>query len=382
MSSPRSGRLPIFFVGETQELPISSQAGETYNAADMVTELIMNGKNIYCVSANDDLPTALAKARITPRVQCTTPDSSILTVYRTERKSEIDYIWLLNNANVTASFVAYFEISRDVLPFSLDAWTGDVRPIAQYSFSRNQMEIPLKLQPHETTIIALRPLAGKRPAYVTKTTGKVEAVGYTVGGKLYASLKGPSMVTVRGTKEQSLNARVPASFSISLWDLEVQDWRGSTNYTSIEPQILVHTFSNQSLVSWKEISPELESVSGIGIYSANFTVPSVKDIGAYLSVGPIFNTLRVWVNGHQLSPFAANNAKVDISHYIRCNKVNNIKVEVSTTLYNRLKADVNSTLLMGYPLSMMSPTYASGESQSYGLQGPVVIDWVANKNLE
>ncbi|CEJ54386.1 hypothetical protein PMG11_00701 [Penicillium brasilianum] len=308
--------LPIFFVGEVQEQPISSKPNETYNSADMVNEFISRGKNIHRVSTNDDLPAALARAYLTPRVQFTPMDSSILGVYRTEAKSKIDYIWLLNDGNATASSIAEFEVDREVLPFSLDAWTGDEQPIAHYSFSGNQVEIPLSLQPHETTIIGFKPLRGLRPAYVTKTTGQVESVGYTVDGKLYASLKGSSTVTVSGRDEHVLKATVPESSSISLWDLKIQNWRGSPNYTtSIETQITVHKFSNQSLVPWKEISADLESFSGIGTYSASFTVPDVGNIGAYLSVGPISNTLRVWVNDHQLSPFGADNVKVEISNY-------------------------------------------------------------------
>ncbi len=271
--------------------------------------------------------------------------------------------------------MANFQEVNDVQPFSLNTWTEDVRPIAQYSLSNTRVQIPLKLQPYETTVISFMPSTRKRPPWVTKTTDNIEAVGYTTSGRLFASLKGPSMITVRGTTERSLNFSVPPSTSLNLWDLEIQDWRGNPNYTtSIEAQISVHKLSNQSLLPWKDISPELKSVSGIGTYSTNFTIPNVKDIGAYLSVSPIFNTLHAWVNGHQLSPFAADNAKMDISKYIRRGKINNIKVEVSTTLYNRLRAEMNATLLMGYPLSLMAPSYASAGNQPFGLLGPMVID--------
>ncbi|KAL3484600.1 hypothetical protein BJX62DRAFT_243769 [Aspergillus germanicus] len=374
--------LPIFFVGQVQNLPISAQPNETYNATEMVGKLSSSGKNIYHVSSNNDLPAALAKAQITPRVQFTGQTSSIFSVYRTEPESKTDYVWLLNDANTTASFIAEFELSRDVRPFFLNAWTGDAQAIAQYSLVKNRVHIPLKLHPHETTIIAFKPVTGKRPAYVTKASGQVEAVRYTSAGKLYASLKGPSTVTVKGAKEHThtLRATVPPPLSITRWDLVIQDWRGRPNDTNtIDPETSVHEFRKQPLIPWKDISPELESVSGIGAYSSTFTVPDVKDIGAYLSVGPILNTLRVWINGDSVGPFGADNAKVDISDRLRRNKVNSIKIEVSTTLYNRLKADVNSTLAMGYPLSMRYPEFASAENQDYGLQGPVVIDWVVNR---
>ncbi|KAL3472684.1 hypothetical protein BJX99DRAFT_234972 [Aspergillus californicus] len=374
--------LPVFFVGEVQELPISLHPNGTYNMVDRVKALISRGKNIHHVDSTDDLPAALAKARITPRVRFISRDSSVLNVYRAEPEYERDYIWLLNDANTTISIVIDVEVGRNKLPFSFDAWTGDVRPMAQYSFSQDRMQVPIQLQPYQTTIVGLKSSGGKIPVHVTNVTGQIEAVDYSVDGKLYASIRGPSAVTVRGGKEQVLNAAVPSPSIISAWDLEIQDWRGNPDQTaSIEPQITLHKFSNQSLVLWKDISTQLVSVSGIGTYSASFTVPDVRDIGAYLSVGPILHTLRAWVNDHQIGPFGADNAKVDISKHLRRRQINQIKIEVTTTLFNRLRADMNSTMLMGYPLSVMYPTYASTESQSYGLHGPVVLHWVVKKKV-
>jgi hypothetical protein len=73
----------------------------------------------------------------------------------------------------------------------------------------------------------------------------------------------------------------------------------------------------------------------------------MKDIDAYLSVSPILNILRVWVNGDRVGPFGADSVKVDISDRLRRSRVNTIKIRVLTTIYNRLKADVGSTLVMG-----------------------------------
>ncbi|GFF41933.1 hypothetical protein IFM58399_06440 [Aspergillus lentulus] len=375
--------LPVFFVGEVQPLPLSSRPNEQYNTSVLVEQLIAHGTNIHHVKRNDDLPAALAKASITPRVQFSFPNSSIFSVYRTETQSGNDYVWLFNNANATFSSTPSFQVSKDMVPHLLDAWTGDTRPIGQYSFSNTGMQIPLKLQPYETIIIGFRPLTAKRQSWVTNTSGAVKAVSYTVDGKLYASIKGPSKVRINNTTERSLDAVVPSPTSLKLWNLEIQDWKGDPNdTTSIRTQISTHKFKNQTLLPWKSISPELENVSGIGTYTTNFTVPDIEDIGAYLSVGPIFNTLRVWVNGCLVGPFAADNAAVDISNHIRRGETNNVKVEVSTTLYNRIRAEMNATMCMGSLLPLTAPNYASAGSQSYGLMGPVVLDWVANRILE
>ncbi|GFF96762.1 hypothetical protein CNMCM6936_000537 [Aspergillus lentulus] len=375
--------LPVFFVSEVQPLPLSSRPNEQYNTSVLVEQLIAHGTNIHHVKRNDDLPAALAKASITPRVQFSFPNSSIFSVYRTETQSGNDYVWLFNNANATFSSTPSFQVSKDMVPFLLDAWTGDTRPIGQYSFSNTGMRIPLKLQPYETIIIGFRPLTAKRQSWVTNTSGPVKAVSYTVDGKLYVSIKGPSKVRINNTTERTLDAVVPSPTSLKLWNLEIQDWKGDPNdTTSIRTQISTHKFKNQTLLPWKSISPELENVSGIGTYTTNFTVPDIEDIGAYLSVGPIFNTLRAWVNGCLVGPFAADNAAVDISNHIHRGKINNVKVEVSTTLYNRIRAEMNATMCMGSLLPLTAPNYASAGSQSYGLVGPVVLDWVANRFLE
>lgn len=373
--------LPVFFVGDVQSLPLSLQLNETRNARDMVEEVIANENNIHYVSTNDKLPTALQRAGIMPRVQTHAVNSSVLSVYRTEPESGIDYIWLFNNAATAASsFTTDVCVNEDRLPFSLNAWTGTSRRIARYSFSDNRLRIPLTLQPYETAIVALKPLAVERPPWVVYSTDLVEAINYNRDGKLVASLKGPAVVAINGTENRTLSAAVPSPTELVHWDLEIHDWRAIPNDTrTIEPQILVHKFANQSLLPWKDISPELEAVSGIGIYSAKFAVPNVNGIGGLLSVGPIFHTLRAWVNGHQLDPFGADGVKVDITPYIRRDGNNTIRIEVSTTLYNRLKADVDAIWQMGTPLSVLAPTYADGESQAYGLLGPVAIDWVMNK---
>ncbi|CEN59796.1 hypothetical protein ASPCAL02240 [Aspergillus calidoustus] len=369
--------LPVFFVGDVQSPPLSPQPNETGNTSDMVEELIKND-NIHHVSTYDELPAALEMAEIIPRVQIDAVNSSVLSVYRTEPESGIDYIWLFNNAAVATTFTADFRV-HGRLPFSLNAWTGTPRPIARYSFSDNRLRIPLTLQSFETTIIALKPLTVARPPWVAYSTDLVEAVNYNRDGRLVASLKGPAVVTINGTENKTLSAVVPSPTELKHWDLEIHDWRAIPNDTSIEPQILVHKFANQSLLPWNDISPELEAMSGIGIYSAKFAVPNIKGIGGFLSVGAIFHTLRAWVNGHQLDPFGADGVKVDITPYIHRGGNNTIRIEVSTTLYNRLKADVDTIWQMGTPLSVLAPTYADSESQAYGLLGPVVIDWVVNK---
>ncbi|RAQ54329.1 hypothetical protein AFGD_005657 [Aspergillus flavus] len=188
---------------------------------------------------------------------------------------------------------------------SLGYWADD---------DQDTLQILLTLRPFETTIIALKPLEGKWPPWVTYYSGQVEAIGYHGDGKLFASLKGPAVVTINGTKTKTLNAAVPSPTELKHWDLEIQDWRSVPNdTTTMEPQIFVHKFTNQSLLPWKDLDAQLEATSGIGIYSAKFTVPDTTGIGAFLSVGPIFHTLRAWINGQQLDPFGADGVKVDIT---------------------------------------------------------------------
>ena len=84
----------------------------------------------------------------------------------------------------------------------------------------------------------------------------------------------------------------------------------------------------------------MREVSGIGRYRTSVDLGvdwSSKD-GAWLDLGDVGGTFRVFVNGEQLPPANQFVTRVDIGPYLKAGE-NQIEVVVATNLNNRLLAD-------------------------------------------
>lgn len=371
--------LTMVFVGGPEYISSKGLRKHKFPASD---GLLKHGKNIHHISSTSQLPKLLSHLGIKPRVSFAGPTDSVYSVQRVDPATRTRYSWLYNDGNTSASFVAEFSVPKDMKPFLLNAWNGEITALATYQLTGSGIRIPLILNPGETMILAFTASGMESKNWVTDVTGAVEEVKYTRDEQIMVNLKGHSKVVLDNGKVHNFNVTVPKATNLSIWDIEIEDWHGDPkNTSSIETLITLQKFQDQPLKPWQDLIKTLENVSGVGTYTTSFKVPDIPDIGAYLTVGPIFNTMRVWVNGNLLPTYPADNSKMDISDFISRGKENFIKIEVTTTLYNRLRADADKLLAIGMPLSMMAPTFADGERQNYGVLGPVLIDWVIGKKL-
>jgi hypothetical protein len=114
-----------------------------------------------------------------------------------------------------------------------------------------------------------------------------------------------------------------------------------------------------ALKPWPEIAA-LKDTSGIGTYTTTFDLPSTwtSANGASLSLGEVFDTFTVAVNG---KPVVVDqiSAEGDLGPYLKPGQ-NTIVVRVATTLNNRL-AKIDEEVAN------------RGLAQPYGLVGPVRI---------
>jgi hypothetical protein len=151
------------------------------------------------------------------------------------------------------------------------------------------------------------------------------------------------------------------------WNLTIQDWLPNpdrfNNYTSI---FQYHSLSLGTLIPWYNISG-LSNTSGLGTYTTRFTWNPTKDVnGALIDLGPVFNTIRLWINEQWTGPIDITDAVVDVTPYL-INGLNDVKIEVSSTLRNRL-LQVNVT--QSWEQSQYASSYGS---QPYGLSAPVKL---------
>jgi hypothetical protein len=145
---------------------------------------------------------------------------------------------------------------------------------------------------------------------------------------------------------------VPAAQSLTQWNLDVDDWMPGA--TATETAHVPHTLALDGLKAWSAI-PELQDASGIGTYTTTFNWDGG---GALLDLGEVFDTYRVTINGRQLPAQDQLDTVVDAGPYL-VKGANTLKVEVATTLNNRLRAtDV---------------AFKNNVRQNYGLIGPVKL---------
>jgi hypothetical protein len=109
------------------------------------------------------------------------------------------------------------------------------------------------------------------------------------------------------------------------------------------------------------------------------TIPTVENAdpsAVWLTLPPFSNTARAWVNSKQLMPLNPSGGPAGISQYLTGHAENNLTIEVTTTLFNRVRADGDKILQVSTLVSLPNPAYSATEPQDYGLLGDVTAAWV------
>ncbi|KAL1386723.1 hypothetical protein HDK64DRAFT_142888 [Phyllosticta capitalensis] len=375
--------LPLFFVGATNFTSIGKKAGEAEEVAAILSGIIDGGlENVYTVDSAAGLPDALKAAGISPKVSF---PGEIPDFYNFWRSTDgVEYAFLYNDGNASQSADITFDVSGT--PYFFDAWTGDVSPVLQYTSGPDGVSIPITLASNQTTIIGFSAsnttteLPSTPKVHITKSSGSIAGLVYSSNGGLVAKLGGSASLTLSDGSTKNLTAAPPAASNLTTWDLTIQDWHRTNDSFSMDTAISYHTYKAQPLTPWLSLDPALASVSGIGTYTTTFAYPATArgapSLGAILRLGPVTNSVRAWLNGKLLPPFDISDAALDVTEYVQTGS-NDLVVEVTTTLFNRIKAYGNSTWSVGVTANDESENfYADAAPYEYGLKGPVVVDWV------
>jgi hypothetical protein len=147
------------------------------------------------------------------------------------------------------------------------------------------------------------------------------------------------------------------------WHLLAEGWQPANPYATTFAAPAAQTQKDRveldldGLKAWPEI-PALQNTSGLGTYTTTFALPAAWTAanGATLSLGEVFDTFTVTVNGRKI-PLDQIGAEGDIGSYLKAGQ-NTIAVRVATTLNNRL-AKIDDDVA------------SRGLVQPYGLVGPV-----------
>ncbi|KAF4478574.1 hypothetical protein FAGAP_12315 [Fusarium agapanthi] len=374
-----AGGLPIFIIGNIPNITIGTH-GQADVSANM-DALVKKYPNVHVLKHGSSLNRALQTNGVKPRasVQNRSGSGSLYTFWRSDVQRDVELVYLYNKGSDTSVEFA-FETAKDAVPFVLDAWTGQQTPLLVYNISEGRLATTVSLKENQTAILAFSSHARKSDIHIISHSqscekfqinshGRIEAL---VGdGKAEILLSNGDRKVVAGRRKSTTGL---PKFKVGPWNLTVKSYGPSSNASTVSTNITtIEAGKLSSLRPWTNITG-LEQISGIGIYRANFTLPkhcAGDDVATLVKFGPVLHTLRAWVNGHLLPPVDISDAESDITRWVVAG-ANEIKIEVSSTLFNAVKANLDTVKSIGF--GPRDPkTYAEADYVAFGLVGPVTV---------
>lgn len=362
----------ILFVGGLPQIsPYYSTEADTYVKRG-VQELLAY-PTVKNLTSEEEVVGSLQSLNVTPAAENLSP-CPILYVHRWDANNSVDYYWVYNS-DLNNSHATEASIRGSGIPYTLDPWTGVVMPIVNYTVASGRFNIWFDLKSNQSTIVAFAPegffadVAIPR-AHVTKTDVAYLNVSDDAATIIAKSTQnGSQLIALSDGRNHTLSdtTDLAAPFELGPWNLTVQDWQPNpdpwNNYTSV---FSYHHLTLDTLIPWYNITG-LENTSGVGTYTTEFTWAANNiTTGAFLDLGPVFNTVRLWANDQWTGPIDITDTVVDIGAYL-VQGSNKLRVETASTLRNRL-IQVNVT--QSWEQAEYSSTYGG---QPYGLGSPVTV---------
>ena len=262
---------PIVFYGTKPNASTNLIAGGDEYVQSTVAELLTL-KNVLYVDTESDAISALESLGVFP----TTAFSQPISFYSLHRSAEgIDFVWLYNSNSGENTMEITFAFTGT--PYQLDAWTGDVSPVAVYTQNKTATTISVDLPAGGSTIYAF----GKHIFTNVKVPSR-----YIVSTDVSYPITRDGLIVLRETQNATRHVqydvgpaipivfKVPTPVNLSNWELNITSFGPSDDITATDPQYVTvyesSTWKINSLVPWLQIDPSLTNVSGVGTYHTSF----------------------------------------------------------------------------------------------------------------
>ncbi|GAA2026702.1 hypothetical protein GCM10009819_07410 [Agromyces tropicus] len=375
------GGLPVALLNSNVTRVYGTSAGGNTDAS-LLAELaeLTDRPNVKVVANQNDLLTWFREIGVASDVAYDTPN-----LQASKRVTEeADYFYFYNgnqgtspnnSPRVTAGPVSSVVTLDGVgVPFELDATTGEVTPIAEYSIADGATTLEISVEEEGAKIIALAKDADAFPTAPTlfATASSGGTVRYEDGAVRLAVTE-PGTYTVDlsdgGTTTVDVQDVAQPIDLASGWDLEIQGFGPDAAANTVDPTVSKRTtvsFDDVALQSWSALpaTPEqlsalgvaaMNKVSGIGTYTRTFTLPddwSGTD-GARLRLTHGWDMVTgVSVNGESAGAVSQWTNAVDIGDLLHAGE-NSIEIKVDTTLASRVS---NTIQAYGLTAAIVTPT--------------------------
>lgn len=210
------------------------------------------------------------------------------------------------------------EIKMDgtYVPYSLDAWTGEVTQLGEFRYEDGQTIIPVDLDYSNIALYVFEKVE-EQAASITETDA--ESAYVTEDGMNIRAVETGTYTTVFSDGETRTDEiSVPEAYDITNWNLTVESWTGTKDEEGNDAGDLVRTevidgletvnrktstavteikTTLDTLKTWDQIEEVGNQVSGKGHYEATFNWDSSQASGAYIDFGSVHQSMEVWING-------------------------------------------------------------------------------------
>ncbi|WP_298130505.1 Ig-like domain-containing protein [Micropruina sp.] len=214
------------------------------------------------------------------------------------------------------------ELDGRFIPYSIDAWSGEVTELGKYRWSDGRTVVPIDLDYNNVALMAFEKVSEDALHVVSTNGDSAYAIGDGVAVRTMTS--GSLETKLSDGREYRSEVAVPAAFDITGWDVTVESWRpnataGDLSRTeTIDGLTTVNRKTStvttpisvqlDSLTTWNNIPEVGKTVSGTGHYRAEFTWDASAASGAYLDLGATLEeSMVVWVNGKKVGGDVSTN---------------------------------------------------------------------------
>lgn len=366
--------MPIVIVGKAPDK--SARNADNYqngeyagsvgdDAVAAIFDLLAGLPNVACAGTEADVAEALVSLGVLPdaavdeqSAASAEPDWGSIDLYSTHRSDEgVDYYMLFNrshtvwwedteygedtlgvNKDHNVSAWVEFVGPENCSPYLLDAWSGEITPIADYTVTaEGRYRIHVELPASDTMLIAIG----------TKQWHDGEAAAPTA-----AKMEGESIDLTDGSYSWDLSLKLykPADEWLEdpISDYSYKDYEatGESSQSTITYEYVdgIDPLGADGLTPWAEL-PALganpERASGVGVYTVRFSLPADYDPGKQgyaLCFGEVTELFVLELNGQKLvfDQTASHGTSGDVSEYLRPGD-NMLVVTVASGLYNAAK---------------------------------------------
>ncbi|MCL2164996.1 MAG: hypothetical protein FWH55_11550, partial [Oscillospiraceae bacterium] len=306
--------------------------------------------NATDVANQTGVAAALAGLGVYPDAKAGMPESNTNMVVRRDG-GDVEFYFFANDSQ-TSPCSQTVTLKGEGSPYLLDAWSGNITPIAQYIAADGAVTLDVNLAANGQMIVAIAPdgWSSKPAVNPSATYSTADSLVYTESGNLAmrTAASGNYAISLSTGDTVAVTAPDDAEAPINLndgnynWEFVLHKWMPLTTTTDMTDGNFLKTriedsatYNITSLVPWIAIDPaNLAAVAGNGEYTTRFNLEKgwAEGQGAILQFTRVSDVMRVWVNNQEANPDQIAN-RADIGPYLLAGE-NELVVKVTSTMGN------------------------------------------------